>query len=131
MKLIKIDKAIHLPSIKPNKIYHNSNISNKLAEKNSNLMKKISFSNEINSNVQHKRKTNSIEIIKPIRSRLRNIINNSDNINGLDSFNNSNYLLVVIKIKEKLIIYLIITKKAKYSILHIIKNKKKIIMEKI
>ena len=90
MKLIKIDKTIYLPSIKPNKIHLNSNLSNKLEEISSNSINKISFSNGINNIVPNKRKTNSTEMFKPIRIRLKKAINKLDNLNGLDSFNSCN-----------------------------------------
>ena len=87
---MKIDKEIHLPSIKPNKIHLNSNLSNKFEKINTKPMSRNSCSNDVNNIVPNNKKTNSIEIYKPIRRRLRNALNNIDNLNGLNSLSSFN-----------------------------------------
>ena len=84
MKLFSIDRIIHLPSIKRNKIHLSANVSKELDEVKTNRINRLSFSHKIN-NIPNKRKTNEIKIFTPIKSRLTNVLNNLDNFNSFSS----------------------------------------------
>mgnify|MGYP002625265821 CR=1 FL=1 len=84
MKLFSIDRIIHLPSIKRNKINLSANVSKEFDEVKTNRINRLSFPHKIN-NILNKRKTNEIKIFTPIKSRLTNVLNNLDNFNSFNS----------------------------------------------
>ena len=84
MKLFSIDRIIHLPLIKRNKIHLSANVSKEFDEVKTNRINRLSFPHKIN-NIPNKRKTNEIKIFTPIKSRLTNVLNNLDNFNSFSS----------------------------------------------